>query len=99
MPLSGSAASRISMARSWSVMRGMDAVSFVGFRPGWMGLPGLGEERADFLVARLREVLVPEAHRAEGLRGRCAHHLVGERAHLLAGFRRGGGHRDDDARW
>src|ERR1700687_2287428 len=91
MPVSGSAARRISMARSLSVMRGMDPVSF-------MGSPGLREERAHFLVAGLREILVPEPHRMEGLRGGGAHDFVGCRAPLLAGVTRSGADGDADGR-
>src|SRR5215213_10645787 len=58
---------------------------------------GLVEQRAHLLVGRLREVLVPEAYRVEGLRRPQADDLVNLPRQLLARRGRRDRNGDDDA--
>ena len=57
----------------------------------------LRKERSDLGVAGLLEVVVPEPHRAEGLRRAAAQHLVRDLGELLAACARRHGNRHDDA--
>src|SRR4051794_8075753 len=58
--------------------------------------PGPPEQLADLLIGRLREVLVPEAHRVERLGRPGADDLVHLVLELLAGRRRRDRHGHDD---
>src|SRR5438309_1440433 len=66
-------------------------------RNGVVVLGGAVQQVADFVVAGLGEVLVPEADRVEGLRRTGADGLVGLLTELGARLGGADGHGDDDA--